>query len=104
MMRPTDDTSQEGVTRKRERLEVWVSPVQKELAQRAADMQGRILSEFAAASVQEAAEWAIREHYVLTLTAQESRTFVEALLGPPAPNEHLRALAECYRQTTRTEE
>lgn len=103
-MRRTEVEGQEGATRRRERLEVRVSPVQKELAQRAADVQGRTLSEFVAASVQEAAERAIREHHVLTLTAQESRTFAESLLWPSEPNEHLRALAERYRQTTRAEE
>lgn len=86
--------------RKNERLEVRVSPVQKGLVQRAANLQGRTLSEFVAASVQHAAEQVIREHEVLTLAAQDSRAFVEALLAPAAPNEHLRALAERYQRTT----
>lgn len=86
--------------RKIDRLEVRVSPAQKALAQEAATLQGRTLSEFVAASVQHAAEQAIREHKVVALTAEDSRAFAEALLAPPAPNEHLRALAERYRRTT----
>jgi uncharacterized protein (DUF1778 family) len=90
--------------RQNKRLEARVSSVQKDLAQRAADLQGRTLSEFVAASVREAAERAIREHEVITLTARESRAFVEALLAPPAPNPHLRALAARYRRTTGAQE
>lgn len=86
--------------RKNERLEVRVSPIQKALAQEAAALQGRTLSEFVTASVQQAAEQAIREHKVIALTAEDSRAFAEALLAPPAPNEHLRKLAERYKRTT----
>ena len=31
-------------------------------------------------------------HEVIKLTAEGSRVFVEALIEPPEPNEHLRAL------------
>lgn len=86
--------------RKDERLEVRVSPAQKALVQEAAMLQGRTLSEFVASSVQRAAEQAIHDHKVITLTAEDSRAFAEALLSPPAPNEHLRALAERYKRTT----
>jgi len=89
-------------TRKNDRLEVRVSPVQKAMAQEAAALEGRTLSEFVADSVQRAAERAIREHKVLTLTAEDSQTFAEALLAPPAPSERLRALAERYKRTTIT--
>ena len=88
--------------RKNERLEVRVSAAQKALVQEAAALQGRTVSEFVASSVQQAAEQAIREHKVITLTAEDSRAFAEALLAPPAPNERLRALAERYRRTTVT--
>ena len=89
--------------RKNERLDVRVSPAQKALAQEAAMLQGRTLSEFVTASVQQAAEQAIRKHKVITLTAEDSRAFAEAVLAPAAPNDRLRALAERYKQTTVTE-
>ena len=85
-------------TAKRERLEARVSAEQKALLQRAADLQGRTLSDFIIGSAQRAAEEIIREHTVITLTAQDSRAFVEALLNPPAPNERLRAAAARYKQ------
>ncbi len=40
-----------------------------------------------------AAREAIRTHEAIELTAEGSRVFVEALIDPPEPNEHLRALA-----------
>jgi uncharacterized protein (DUF1778 family) len=92
-----------STVRKSERLEVRVSRAQKALLQEAAALQGRTLSEFVTASVQQAAEQAIREHKVLTLTAEDSRAFAETLLSPPAPNERLRALAERYKRTTARE-
>lgn len=56
------------------------------------------------AGEQQAEEHAIREHEVITLTAEDSRSFAEALLAPPASNEHLRALAERYKRTTQHRE
>jgi uncharacterized protein (DUF1778 family) len=88
------------IARKNMRFEVRVSPAQKALAQEAAMLQGRTLSEFVTASVQQAAEQTIRAHKVITLTADDSRAFAEALLAPPAPNARLRALAERYKDTT----
>ncbi len=76
---------------KRERIEARLTSEQKEVIQRAADLKGRSLSDFVIDSAQRAAEATLREHEVLTLTARESRAFVESLLNPPAPNARLRA-------------
>ena len=81
---------------KRERLAARLTPEQKALLQRAADLQGRSLSDFVLDSAQRAAEEVIRSYEVMTLTARESRALVEALLNPPAPNERLRAAAARY--------
>ncbi len=83
---------------RRERLEARVSHEQKALIQRAADLLGRSLSDFIVGSAQRAAEEVLREHEVMTLTARDSRAFVEALLNPPAPNEQLRAAAARYKR------
>ena len=45
-----------------ERLEARISPEQKQLFERAADLQGRSLTEFVVRSTQEAAQEAIRDH------------------------------------------
>lgn len=81
-----------------ERLEVRLSPEQKALVERAAELPGRTVTDFVLSSLQQAAEAVIREHEIMTLTAQDSRVFVELLLHPPAPNERLRTAAVRYKQ------
>ncbi len=87
-------------TAKRERLEARITPEQKALFQRAADLTGRSLTDFVVSSVQAAAETAIRTHQVMELTARETAAFLSALEHPPAANERLRAAARQYRAFT----
>lgn len=83
---------------KTERLEARASVLEKDVIQRAADLEGCSLSEFIVSRAYEAAREVIRAQEVLTLSPRASRAFVEALLDPPAPNEHLRAAFAGYRQ------
>lgn len=76
---------------KSERLEARVTLQQKMLLQRAAELRGLSLTDFLVTSAQTVAEATIREHNVITLTAQDSLAFAEALLSPREPNEALRA-------------
>jgi len=94
-MRPGTDRG------KRERLEARITPEQKALFQRAADLTGRSLTDFVVSSVQAAAEATIRTHQVLELTARDSEAFLAALANPREPNERLRAAFEHYRAATR---
>ncbi len=79
-----------------ERLEARVSLAQKTLFQRAATLQGRTLTDFVVSSVQDAAVRTIEEMQIIRLTAQDSRTFAEALIHPRAPSNELRAAARRY--------
>lgn len=79
-----------------ERLEARISREQKELFQRAAEAQGRSLTDFVIASVHEAAVRAIDEAQAIRLTAEEGRRFAEALLEPREPTDDLRAAARRY--------
>jgi len=81
------------VARKPERLDARLTPEQKALLQRAADLSGRSLTEFVISSAQAAAEEAIRTHQVIELTTRASEAFAATLLTPPPPNERLRAAA-----------
>jgi uncharacterized protein (DUF1778 family) len=83
---------------KGERLETRISPDQKTLFQRAADLAGRSLTDFVVSSVQEAAEREVRAHQVLELTARETEAFFEAIQNPPPPGERLRAAARQHQQ------
>lgn len=83
--------------RKSERLETRVTRGQKELVQQAAALQGRSLTDFVSASVQQAAEQTIREHTVITLSARDSHAVMEALLNPEPAGPWLRQAAERYK-------
>lgn len=86
---------------KRERLEARMTTRQKELLQRAADIEGTTLTEFVVRSAQIAAEESIQTHGLMTLTERESRAFVDSLLNPPEPNRALRAAALHYQEVMR---
>jgi uncharacterized protein (DUF1778 family) len=80
------------------RLEARVSPVQKNLFQRAADLSGRTLSEFVVASAQDAAERLIQDQNVIRLTPAEQTAFVKGLLEDIEPGPRLRQAAATYKQ------
>jgi len=81
-----------------ERLEARISSEQKALFQRAAELQGRTLTDFVLASVHESAVKAIAELEAIRLTAADSRAFAEVLLHPREPVPELRVAAERYRK------
>ena len=81
---------------RKERLEARVSADQKDLFQRAAELQGRTLTDFVIASVHEAAVRALEDMQTVKLTADESRAFAEAMLNPLEPGRRLKAAAQSY--------
>src|SRR3954468_16893826 len=84
---------------RRERLEARISGEQKDLFQRAAELQGRTLTDFVIASVHEAAVRTMGEMQAIRLTEQESRAFAEAMLNPREPTPRLKAAARRYIET-----
>lgn len=83
---------------KSERLEARLSQMQKKLIQHAADLSGRSLTDFVLKTLQEAAHKVIREHEIVTLTADESKHFVNVLMSPPKPNKALQKAAKRHRE------
>ena len=79
-----------------ERLEARVSAEQKDLFLRAAELQGRTLTDFVIASVHAAAVRTIEDMQSIQLTQQESRAFAEAMLNPREPTDRLRTAARRY--------
>jgi len=75
------------------RLELRLASDEKVIIERAAALSGSNTTDFVRSTMLTAAKEAIRMHEVIELTAEGSRVFVEALIDPPEPNEHLRALA-----------
>lgn len=84
-------------TQKFERFEARLTTVQKQLIQRAADLLGRSLSDFVVSASQKAARKLIREHEIITLSAEASQRFADSLLNPPEPNAALKLAAKEYQ-------
>jgi uncharacterized protein (DUF1778 family) len=80
------------------RLEARISAEVKALVLRAAELEGRSLTDFVSAAIAAEACRVIERHKSLLLNLADSEAFVEALLNPPQPNEALKAAAERYRQ------
>lgn len=73
-------------TQANSRFEARISGDTRALLKRAADLQGRSLSEFVISSAREAAKKAVEEAEILTLSKRDQEKLVEALLNPPKPN------------------
>ena len=77
-----------------------MTAAQKSLIERAAALQGRSVTDFVLASVQDAARRTIEEHSQLTLSVRDSEAFVDALLNPRPVNDRLRDTVRRYRERT----
>lgn len=80
------------------RLEARISPEALAIVRRAAEIQGRSLSDFVVSAAQEAAQRAIEEAQVLRLAVEDQEALVAAILNPPEPNDALRRAAAAHRR------
>ena len=78
------------------RFDARLNRDQKLLIQRAADLEGRSMTDFVIQSAQAAAERTIQERATLVLSARDSLAFAEAILNPPEPVPALRKAAREY--------
>lgn len=67
------------------RLEARISTDLHAMLKRAAELQGRTMTDFVIAAVQEAAQRAIEQAEVVRLSLADQQSFADALLSPPAP-------------------
>jgi uncharacterized protein (DUF1778 family) len=84
--------------RREERLEERVSRATKALVQKAADIQGRSVTDFVVNSAVEAAMRTVQENEFMHLTQRDRVAFVETLLNAPAPNARLKKAAQRHSQ------
>src|SRR2546427_10888303 len=82
------------------RFDARLNEEQKALIQRAADLEGRTMTDFVIHSAETAAERTIQERSVLILSARETEIFVNAILNPSKPGPVLRAAARRYKLKT----
>lgn len=63
-------------------------------------LRGQTLSDYVVNIVQRDAEETVHEHDLITLSARDSRIFVDALLKSEGPNDALRAAFADYKEFT----
>src|SRR5580698_4845931 len=81
------------------RFDARLNEEQKILIQKAADLEGRTMTDFVLHSAEAAAERTIEERSMLILSARETEAFVDAIFHPTAPGAVLRAAARAYKKT-----
>lgn len=86
---PTDTT-------RNARLEARIAPKALAIVRRAAELQGRSVSDFVVSAAHAAAQRAIEEAQLIRLSIDEQQRFVELLLNPPAPVAALRRARKAH--------
>jgi uncharacterized protein (DUF1778 family) len=66
--------------------------------ERAAEIEGRSVSEFIADAAEKAAHKTVEETTMIRLAVEDQRRMWESLLNPPEPNEALRRAAQRHRE------
>jgi uncharacterized protein (DUF1778 family) len=79
------------------RIEARIAPEALAVVKRAAELQGRSVSDFIVAAAQEAATRTIEEAHIIRLSVEDQRAFAAAILDPPPPSAALLRAAEAYR-------
>ena len=83
---------------KPERIDVQVTTHQKALFARAAQLSHQTLTDFIIAALNAAAARVVRDHDIISLSAEDSAAFAAALLRSAAPGRHLRKAAMRYKK------
>jgi uncharacterized protein (DUF1778 family) len=65
------------------RLEARIAPEALAVVRRAAELEGRSVSDFVVAAVQDAAQRTIEETHIIRLAVDDQRRFADMLLNPP---------------------
>lgn len=83
------------------RLEARISDDLHALLKRAAELEGRSMTDFVVSAAREAAQRTIEQADVVRLSLAGQRHFAQALLAPPEPNAALRLAFERRRKLIR---
>ncbi|HEX4137385.1 MAG TPA: DUF1778 domain-containing protein [Bryobacteraceae bacterium] len=80
------------------RLEARIAPAALAVVRRAAEIQGRSVSDFVVAAAREAANRAIEENEIIRLSVEGQRQLAALLLNPPKPGHALKKAVRQRRQ------
>lgn len=79
------------------RIEARIAPDALAIVKRAAEIQGRSISDFVVAAAEEAANRTIEQAHIIRLAVEDQRRFAEAILNPPKPTASLRRAFRSHR-------
>jgi uncharacterized protein (DUF1778 family) len=85
------------------RLEARISTDLHAMLKRAAELQGRTMTDFVVSAVQDAAQRAIEQAEVIRLSLADQECFAQALLSPPKPTPALERAFTRRSKLLRTE-
>ncbi len=80
------------------RLEARIAPETLAVVKRAAELQGRSVSDFVVAAAEDAAQRTIEETSVIRLSVADQRRFVDLLLNPPPLSPAMERAREAHRR------
>ena len=80
------------------RIEARIAPDALAIVKRAAEIQGRSVSDFVVAAAQEAAHRTIEETQIIRLSVEDQAAFAEAVLNPPPLAPAMERAIERYRR------
>ena len=79
------------------RIEARIAPDALAVVKRAAELEGRSVSDFVVAEAHAAAKRAVEKAQIIRLSIDDQKRFADAVINPPAPNDALRRAAAVYR-------
>lgn len=85
------------------RLEARLPTHVHAMLKRAAEIQGRTLTDFVVAVSSEAARQTIENSEIIRLSVEDQRLFADSILNPPEPSPALRRAFEKHRELFGTE-
>jgi uncharacterized protein (DUF1778 family) len=80
------------------RIEARIAPETLAIVKRAAELQGRSVSDFIVVAASEAAHRVIEETHVIRLSIEDQQAFVELLLNPPPPTPAMERAKEAHAE------
>jgi uncharacterized protein (DUF1778 family) len=80
------------------RLEARITPETLEAVKRAAEIEGRSVSDFVVSAIREAAHRRIEDTQMIRLSVDDQRIIAESLLDPPPPAAALRRAFQHHRR------
>ena len=80
------------------RLEARITPDTLAVVKRAAEIQGRSVSDFVVAAAHAAAHEAIKDNQLIRLSIEDQRRFVDLLLNPPPLTPAMQRARDAHRR------